>query len=171
MLHTNHAPTAFRRIRKNTNNEPTLSNHAADQSQLAQIFHCHVRDIGPCFVQIGPSQKAPCPIPLSGFVAIDELIIVDGPVRSIQSVRAFSATIISQTRASRYSGSCKQHGLCMSTTTGGKMGTRRNWRRKKSSQGTLSSYGGIGRIRYDDRRRQRPCVCIQISESVWWFER
>lgn len=51
---------------------PTLSNHAADQTQLAQIFHCHVCDIGSRFVQIGPSQKASCPITLTSFVVGNE---------------------------------------------------------------------------------------------------
>lgn len=76
-------------------NAPTLSNHAADQSQLAQIIHCQMCDIRPRFVQIGPSQKASCPIPFSGFVVANEFRIIDWPVCSIQSVGASSATIVS----------------------------------------------------------------------------
>lgn len=76
---------------KHLHNAPTLSDHAADQPQLAQIFHCHMCDIRPRLVQISPSQKASCPITLSGFVAADEFIVIDRPIRSIQSVRASSA--------------------------------------------------------------------------------
>lgn len=76
-------------------NAPTLSNDAADQSQLAEIFHCHMCDIGPRFVQIGPPQKASCPVTLSGLVVGDELIVVDWPVCSIQNVCASSAAIVS----------------------------------------------------------------------------
>lgn len=53
-------------------NAPTLSNYTADQSQIAQIFHCHMCNIRPRFVQIGPSQKTPRPITLTGFMVGDE---------------------------------------------------------------------------------------------------
>ena len=73
---------------------PTLSNDATDHSQLAQVIHSHMGDVRPRSVEVGPSQKASCPITLSGFVTGDELIVIDGPVCSIQSICASSATIV-----------------------------------------------------------------------------
>lgn len=82
-------------ICKHRQNAPTLSDHAADESQLAQIFHCLMCDIRPRFVQIRPSQKASCPITLSGFVVVDEFIVIDGSVSFIQRICASSATVVS----------------------------------------------------------------------------
>lgn len=72
----------------------TLRNNTADDPRSAQIPHSPMSGIGLCFVEVGPPQKAPCPIPLSSFMITQELIVVDWPVCFVQSICACSTTIV-----------------------------------------------------------------------------
>jgi hypothetical protein len=78
-----------------------------------------MRIIRPRFVQVGPTQKTPGPVPFARFVALAKLVEVDRLVRLVQRIRPIGAAVVSQTRCYRYARTGEQqrpamlvHALC-----------------------------------------------------------
>jgi hypothetical protein len=91
----------------------TLCNDAPNHAHSSQLSTSSMRIVWPRLVQVGPAQKTPGPVPLARFVALAELVEVDGLVRLVQRIRPIGAAIVSQARCYRYARTGEQQRLAM----------------------------------------------------------
>src|SRR3569833_970184 len=71
-----------------------LRNDVFDESKVPEVSYGVMAGIGPGSVLRRPSQEAPSPVPLSGFMTRYELVVVDGAERLVQTVCALLTPVV-----------------------------------------------------------------------------
>ena len=72
----------------------TLCDHIIDEAHLAQATDGQMSSVRPRIVQNRPTEEAPGPIPLPGFVTVHELGIVDGPIALVLSICPICPSVV-----------------------------------------------------------------------------